>query len=136
MNAPIASQPFELWGRKKTYIWLLVGIGVIDGVLLVFGKSHLQIDAGRPIFSAFAINVAALGWCYTDAKDRMVPVSGLLRFVMLFIAIIGVPWYFLRSRGFIQAAKGGFGLGLFALWFGVTLFAGVIAVIAQNLLFR
>ena len=115
--------------RKKTYVWSLVVIGVVQGLVAVVGMSHPRVDLGSKIPLAFVLNVALLGWCFVDAKARLVPISGLLRAVMLIIALVGVPWYFLRSRGFVLGAKCGFGLGLFIVWLAtamVTIFVGLI----------
>jgi hypothetical protein len=73
---------------------------------------------------------------YVDANERRIPISGMLRFVMLFIAIVGVPWYFVHSRGFLHAAKVGFGFGLFILWFVTTCLAAVIGLALELLLSR
>ena len=136
MEAPTTSVPTQFWDQKRTYLWLLAGIGAIDGGSLVLQQSHPQIEASSRLFIAFALNVAVLGWCHVDAKEKMVPISGFLRLVMLLIAIIGVPWYFVRSRGLFQAAKGWFGLGLFAVWFVAAFLAIIVGVIAVLLLSR
>ena len=52
---------------------------------------------------------------------------------MLFIAWIGVPWYFIRSRGFVGALKAAFGLGLFGIWFAALMIAAVISGMIEAL---
>jgi hypothetical protein len=103
---------------------------------MIYGLAHPSSQAGIQLFIGFTLNVALLGWCYVDAEERMVAISGLLRFVMLFIAWVGVPWYFVRSRGSAEALKGALGLGLFGIWFA-TLFVGAIAgAVVQAILSR
>jgi hypothetical protein len=125
-----------LWRRKRTYLWLLAGFGLLHGCLFSYGLSHPPTQAGLQLFIGFTLNVALLGWCYIDAEERTVAISGLLGFLLLFIAWIGVPWYFIRSRGWIGALKAAFGLGLFGIWFTGLLIAGavcevVLIVLAQ-----
>lgn len=60
--------------------------------------------------------VVLLGWCYADAEDRMIPITQFLGLALLAVSIIGVPWYFIRNRGLLCAAKRIFGFGLFCLY--------------------
>ena len=129
VSTTAVSQP--RWRRKKTYLWTLAAIGILHGLLTVFGQAHPPIKAGVELFIGFSLNVALLGWCYADAEERMVAISGFLGFVMLFIAAIGIPWYFVRSRGLVGGLKGALGFGLFGIWFAfgiVGVFVGVIAI--------
>ena len=135
MNDPILTAQVTLWMRKKTYVWSLVGLGVIQGVVAVVGMSRPGVDTGTQLPLTFALNVATLGWCYADAKEKLVPISGLMRAAMLVVSLIGVPWYFLRTRGLVGAAKGGFGLGLFVLWLGTAMVAMFVGLIIKMLLF-
>ena len=134
MDDSSLTPPVSLWMRKKTYVWSLVAVGVVQAVVAIIGTSHPRVDVGGQIPLAFALNVAALGWCFVDAKEKMIPISGFLRVVMLIVSLIGVPWYFWRSRGLIGAAKGWFGLGLFALWLGSAMIALFVGLLAEALL--
>lgn len=89
---------------------------------------------GIQLFMGFTLNVALLGWCYIDAEEKMVAISGPLGFLLLFIAWIGVPWYFLRSRGWIGALKAAFGLGLFGIWVSSLFVTGIGIEIVRALL--
>jgi hypothetical protein len=127
----LASESF--WRRKKTYIYALLLVGLIDAALLVAAKEQSSRMSGFQLLTIFGLNVAMLGWCYVDAEERKIPVSGWLRVVMLFVPIIGVPWYFIRSRGLIRAAKAAFGLGLFAIWFGSALISLIVMLLMKAL---
>lgn len=107
---------------------MLAIFGLLHGFLVVYGLIHPPSQAGIELFIGFTLNVALLGWCYIDAEERMVAIAGRLGFVMLFIAWIGIPWYFIRSRGVARALMAAFGLWLYAIWF--TAFIGAIVMSA------
>ena len=79
----------------------------------------------------FILNFILLGWCSIDAQEKIVRISGLLRFDLLFISLIGVPWYFIRSRGLVGALKNGFGFGLFAIWL-ISLTVGLFLIMISS----
>jgi hypothetical protein len=107
--------------NKRPFIIALVVCGITQAFLPSIGKAVHQTQDYLNAFMGFIINFIMLGWCSVDAEERAVRISGLLRFSLIIISLIGVPWYFLRSRGFVGAFKNVFGLGLFAIWLG-TLF--------------
>ena len=115
-------------------MWALILIGIVDALVFLLARKQVGFQGGEQLAAMFAMNVTMLGWCYVDAEEKKVPVSGWLRLAMLALPIIGVPWYFLSSRGFVAAAKTGFGLGLFAVWFASLLLSSIVVVVAQILL--
>jgi len=125
MNTPesVIAVPFSK--RKKTYSWALLGVGLLHGALHSYGLSHPPSQMGLQLFMSFTFNLALLGWCYADAQQRMIPITQFLGLALLAVAIVGVPWYFVRSRGLLGALKGAFGLGLFLLWFVGFLVAAI-----------
>lgn len=123
-----------LWRRKRTYLWLLAVLGLLHGCLFAYGLDQPPTQMGIQLFMGFTLNVALLGWCYIDAEEKMVAISGPLGFLLLFIAWIGVPWYFLRSRGWIGALKAAFGLGLFGIWVSSLFVTGIGIEIVRALL--
>lgn len=127
---PVLAAARPLWRRKKTYLALLAILGVVHGGLYTYGLAHPPTQLGIQLFIVFTLNVALLGWCYVDAEERMVAITGRLGFCMLFVSWLGVPWYFIRSRGFLRAGKAGFGLGFFALWVVTLVLGCVLATIA------
>jgi hypothetical protein len=109
------------WKNKRPFIIALIVGGIIHAFIPIIGRALHQSQDHLHAFMGFALNFIMLGWCSLDAKERTIRISGLLRFVLIFISLIGVPWYFLRSRGFVGAFKNVFGLGFLAIWL-VTLF--------------
>jgi len=136
MRAITVASSKPIWRLKKTYICMLAVFGLLHGFLFVYGFSHPPSQAGIQLFVGFTLNVALLSWCYIDAEERMIAISGLLGFLLLFIAWIGVPWYFIRSRSFIGALKAGLGFGLFAIWFAALMIAAVISAIVEAIVSR
>jgi len=102
--------------RKKTYLWALPGVGLLHGAVYSYGLSNPSTQAGLNIFITFTFNLALLGWCYADSEERKIPITRYLGLALVALAMIGVPWYFVRSRGFLGAAKAVFGFGLIGLW--------------------
>jgi hypothetical protein len=113
---------------------MLAICGFVDAFLYVYGLAHPPTQAGFQMFIGFSLNVAMLGWCYVDAEEKMIAISGVLGFAMLFISIIGVPAYFLRSRGLVGALKNAFGLGLYALWLSTLMVGMLVAIVVSHFL--
>jgi hypothetical protein len=128
MPAEVASLPFEK--RKKVALWALFGVGLLHGALYSYGLSNPPTQMGLQLFITFTLNLGLLGWCYADSRARTIPITRFLGLALLAVPAIGVPWYFVRSRGFFPAAKAVFGLGLFAIWcigYAVTFVACEVA---------
>lgn len=102
--------------RKRSYVWALLLVGAVHGVLYSYGLSHPESQLGFEFFMVFTLNVALLGWCYADSEVRQIPITRFLGLALLALPVIGVPWYFVRTRGIIGAAKVVFGLGLFGIY--------------------
>ena len=102
--------------RKRSYLWILASVGVLHGMLYSYGLSHPRSQMGLEFFMIFTLNVALLGWCYADSEQRQIPITRFLGLALLAIPILGVPWYFVRSRGVVSAAKAIFGYGLVGLY--------------------
>ena len=102
--------------RKGIYLWALAGVGSFHGALYSYGLSHPPSQMGLELFIGFTFNLALLGWCFADAEERKIPITRFLGLALLMVAVVGVPWYFIRSRGFLAALKAVFGFGLIFLW--------------------
>lgn len=116
MTAPASAQPVPLWRRKSTCLWLLPSLGLLDGFLGFDSLGQRTENPGYLLGFNFAFNLVLLGWCFRDADDRRVPITLWLGLCLLMLAVLGVPWYFVRSRGWVRALKQGFGLGIIALY--------------------
>lgn len=113
---PPSAQPVSLWQRKSTYLWLLPLLGIFDGVLGFDSLGNRTENPGYLLASTFAFNLVLLAWCFRDADEKRVPITRWLGLCLLMLAVVGVPWYFVRSRGWFGALKRGFGLGIVALY--------------------
>lgn len=115
------------WNNKKYFIFLLIACGVIQAFVFCYGKLIDLSEGQLDIIMGFILNFILLGWCSIDAQEKTVRISGLLRFALFFISLIGVPWYFIRSRGLVGALKNGFGFGLFVIWL-ISLTVGLFLI--------
>lgn len=102
--------------QKKNYLWALAGVGALHGILYSYGLSYPPSQMGLELFMGFTFNLALLGWCYADSQEKGIPITRFLGLALLIAALIGVPWYFLRSRRLLGAIKGALGLGLVLLY--------------------
>jgi len=113
--------------RKRTHaLILLIAWALLSGIADI-----LWYFSQWALFLSFVVQLgvqmwATFSWCENDAHmRRFVMPSGMMG-VIITMAPIGVPWYFVRSRGWMGAARGGFGLPLillscvlyFSAWFG------------------
>lgn len=117
-----------VWSNKKMpFILALIACGLVQVYVFHYGQTHHQSKQSLDALMGFVLNFILLGWCSADAEEKKVRIYGLLRFALILISLIGVPWYFVRSRGFVGALKGAFGMGLFAIWL-ITITLGVFTI--------
>ena len=120
------------WNHKKALIFALIACGAVQALVISYGKSLDRGGRHFDILMGVILNMILLGWCSIDAKEKIARISGLLRFALILIPLVGVPWYFIRSRGFVGALKHGFGFGLFAIWL-LSLFLGSFVIAISRL---
>jgi hypothetical protein len=116
MTSPVTIAEIPYHKRKRSYLWALGALGILHSVLYSYGLSHPSTQMGLEFFMIFTLNLGLLGWCYADSEEHKIPITRFLGLALLAIPMAGVPWYFIRSRGFLTAAKRAFGLGLFGLY--------------------
>jgi len=80
--------------------------------LLLYNRGFLShlVSIGCSIFLAIAIML----WCVYDGRMRGFHVSGIWMCLIFLIGIVGVPYYFWRSRSSRECRRSVFGLFLFA----------------------
>lgn len=120
--------------KRKEALILLIAWALLSGMVDVLWHSSQW-----ALFLSFVIHLgvqmgATFSWCKNDAAmRRFVMPSGMMG-VIITAALIGVPWYFIRTRGWLGAARQGFGLPLvllsgvlyFSAWLGVYSMAGML----------
>ncbi len=120
--------------KRNDALILLIAWALLSGIVDV-----LWYSSQWALFLSFVVHLgvqmgATLTWCENDAHmRRFVMPSGMMGFIVT-MALIGVPWYFIRSRGWMGAAKRGFGLPLILLssvlylsaWFGARSMAALV----------
>jgi hypothetical protein len=101
--------------KRKDALVILIAWALLSGIADV-----LWYYSQWALFLSFVVHLGVQmgvtsSWCDNDARMRcFVMPSGMHGFIVT-AAIIGVPWYFIRTRGWIGAAKLGFGLPLLLL---------------------
>ena len=101
-----------------------IALAVFIGSSLLFGIADLLLDENQDwtaasfILDAIVGIVAVACWCRIDSRIQSYPLSGNLWRLIWLVAIIGVPIYLVKSRGWSRAAKIGFGAPAFLLSVG------------------
>ena len=101
--------------RKRTIALLvLIFYPVVFGVAdLVFYTGDTSFGVSEVLSTIIGV-IAIVVWCTLDARIRGFPFVGGLRVLVWLLAAIGVPIYLKRTRGWLGAAKIGFGFPAFA----------------------
>ncbi len=103
-----------------------ISLGVFLGSSAIFGVADIilwEYEAWETISTILDTVIgilAILTWCSYDARLHKFPLSGRFRLFIFLFAIIGVPVYLVRSRGWMAAAKIGFGVPVFLLSIAIS----------------
>lgn len=120
--------------KRKSALMVLIAVALLSGI-----GDVLWYFSPWALFLSFVVSLgvqmgAAFSWCKNDAHmRRFVMPSGMMG-VIITMGFIGVPWYFIRSRGWMGAAKQCFGLPLilmssvlyFSAWSGARSMAALM----------
>jgi hypothetical protein len=115
MGTPTVSEQPEKWQRRRQIILvvLLVG-GAVWGAadLLLYDRGFLSklVSIGGTLLAAIAVML----WCVYDGRIRGFHISGMWKWNIVLIGIVGVPYYFWQSRPHRECLRSVFGLFLFA----------------------
>jgi hypothetical protein len=84
--------------KRWRLIWLLVFSIAIGVAEQVFVKDELdkvfRVGGARPT----AVLIAS--WCHIDARERGYAIRKLLFLAIVFVTVVGLPIYLIRTRGF------------------------------------
>lgn len=96
------------------FILYPIAFGAYD---LIACEDDSQLDSSS-LFSTIVGIGAILAWCSFDAAIHDFKISTGLRFGIFLLAIVAVPVYLVKTRGWSPALKIGFGFPAFALNLG------------------
>lgn len=83
-------------------LWIMFGIGVVDGALVPL-LSNYPLWARYELIAMVVANVMCLyAWCRYDGQEHGFR-PRLAAVLVVLLAVVGVPYYFLRSRPFGRA---------------------------------
>ena len=99
------------------YVFLIssAAFGIVD--LLLY--SNQSWNSTSWVLNTILGISAVVAWCRYDSQIRNFPLSGSLVFIIWALAIVGVPMYLIRSRGWARATRIGFGFPIFILSLGL-----------------
>jgi len=112
---------FDARVKKKRSIALLAFLvsSALFGAADIFLYYSTSWSQGTWVLSTILAAVLLYTWCHYDALllKQLIPRS--LRFCIVLFAIVGVPMYLVRSRGWRGAARVGFGIPVLLLSIGI-----------------
>jgi hypothetical protein len=88
---------FSYAAKKRLIVILLLAYSAILGIVLCFlPEEDTPIDfvVGLPLL------ILGVSWCFTDAAERGHRIGRLMRLFLILVFIVGLPTYFLQTRGF------------------------------------
>ena len=105
--------------RTKTKLLALLPVLSLAFGCLEYGPLRGP-ERGSVQLTLHALSSLALvfAWFWIDARDRAYRASILLRVAMLILTVVALPYYLIRSRGFVG--------GLKALALSILVFAGTM----------
>ncbi len=136
MSTPESDEPIEQFdeaesrdettkaAKRRCLVGLLL-LAVVMGVLqqLVVQK---QADRVVTLVGGIVSIVLIFIWCQNDSYQRSYKIPKLLRLLIIFVAILGVPTYLLRTRG----RRGILSIVKLVAFFGIcALLAGIAGAI-------
>lgn len=116
--------------RKRNALFALLGIAAVSSIATwVFSDGGLGYSLTL-ILGIIAQFVAIIQWCKADAEQRNFEFSIGDRVFIVLLALIGLPNYFIKSRGFI---KGLVSTGYAILFWILMFFVSMITLLALSL---
>jgi hypothetical protein len=141
MSTPESDEPIEQFDENDSYDETtkaakrrcLVGLLLLAVVMGVLDQLVVQKQADRVVtlVGGLVSIVLIFIWCQNDSYQRSYKIPKLLRLLIIFVAILGVPIYLLRTRG----RRGILSMVKLAAFFGIcvlfTAIAGAITYFIQ-----
>jgi hypothetical protein len=110
---------------KSISLCLLGLIGIASGVLTQYPNPYNPSQAVSFCLTVF-FAMATFAWFRADATQRSYQRSPVLNVVVFGLSVVGLPYYFFRSRGFKRGALAT--LGAIGIFFAVCLISGLSAM--------
>jgi hypothetical protein len=82
--------------KKRRILVMLLAYSAIAGAVLCFlpeENTPLDFVAGLPFL------LLGISWCFTDAEERNHRIGRVMKLVLIFLFIVGLPIYLLQTRG-------------------------------------
>jgi hypothetical protein len=118
MDSDLVNEPYDQAAQKRTALMSLLGIAFVSSLATwVFAGEGLAYSISF-ILTAVAQLVAIIYWCRADAEQRNFEFTFGQRLFIILFALVGLPFYLIKSRGF---ANGLIATG-YALLFWILMF--------------
>lgn len=83
----------------------MVVLSLVDGVFMGAEPSGNEGDPVWAVVSAFLFASLIFLWCYHDSRQQNFFLGKGLTFLIILVTFIGVPTYFIKSRGLLGGLK-------------------------------
>lgn len=104
---------------KNLIYWTCLFILLLSTVCQVYFYYQKDVAVYFYILSCLTLGSGVYGWVHFDSKERNINLTWGSRYGLIFFGPIGVPIYFVQTRGFKKAIKSGLGLALYVPFYGL-----------------
>ena len=91
------AQTIDYAVKKRRIILMLLAYSAILGIIAVIFPDK---DPPTDFVFFLALLILGVSWCFTDAAERNYRMGRLMSLLLILFLGIGLPIYFLRTRGF------------------------------------
>ena len=116
--------------RKRNALFALLGLAVV-GSIATWVFSNSELGYGLTMLLTLVANIVAIiYWCNVDAEERNFDFTLGQRIFIVLFALIGLPYYFVKSRG---VRNGLISTGYAFLFWLSMYFVGVVTLVVLSL---
>lgn len=123
-----ADSTHEIQDQKRQALFKILVIASVIPFAEVFLARWWYDEKTWMIITAVATMFPMLRWCFLDANERNLRLSRFMQLFIVLFALLGIPIWFLRTRGIRGFVSIGWMLLFFAIAVGVNMLAEFIAV--------
>lgn len=103
VGPPLKLTVSSLMTSPRTFIVAMFTLWVLVGIFQAYLRAHHQNLAIATAASIFPFSVLLFAWCKADAARRCIKAPPAAPLLVGFFALIGVPYYFLKTMPWRRA---------------------------------
>ena len=128
VGRPLNFTVSSLMSHPRTFVVAMFGVSASLGVLQAYVRAQHQDFRIVTVISLFTFAPLLFAWCKADATSRAIALPPAAPLLVAMFALVGVPYYFLKSLPLRQAAVSiALAAGLFVLMMVTTIALDMVA---------